>query len=61
MAGRDTTELAYKGKYHNCPAPIFEKLSGLQNSGMERYSSPKFVAEILFTTLKISLKLNRKY
>jgi len=38
--------LYLQGEYYNCPHQIFLKFSGLQNSGMEKYSSPKLPAEM---------------
>jgi len=41
-----------QGKFQYSPTPIFRKLSGLQDSGMERYPSPKLAAGIHFYHLQ---------
>jgi len=47
--------LRSQGEYYNCPPQIFFEVSGLQDSGMERYPSPKSAAaEIYSITLKIA-------
>ena len=48
-----------QGKYHQCPPQIFLKFSGLQDSGTERYESPKLAAKIHFYYHKKSI-LNQK-
>jgi len=39
-------ELTLQGEYSDCPPQIFLKFSGLQESAMERYPSPKLAYEI---------------
>jgi len=47
--------------YNNCAPPIFLTLSGSQDSGMERYSSPKLVVEINSYYLpRMALKILQK-
>jgi len=48
--------LSLQGEYYNCPSQIFLKLSGLQDSGMEKCSSFKLAAEIHFYYLKNSVR-----
>jgi len=51
-----------QGEYYNCPPQIFLKFSGLQDSGMESYPSPKLAAEIHFYCLENSVHfLAKKY
>ena len=45
-----------QGEYYNCPPQIFLKYSGLQDSGMGTYPSPKLAAEIHFYYLKNSVQ-----
>jgi len=45
-----------QGEYYNCTPQIFLKFSGQQDSGTERYPSPKLAAEIHFYCLKNSVQ-----
>jgi len=47
-------------EYFNLPPPIFLKLSGLQDSFMERFPSSKLAAQMHFSTFKIALKIEEK-
>jgi len=45
---KEPKSLSLQGEFYSCPPQISLKFSGLQDSGMGRYPSPKLAADIHF-------------